>query len=79
MTEYDESLRCTGRTTVRALRVLADAIENAGHWVVAWDHWNTIYAHKNVAELARNIGLEKGFSIEINPHTHSIKVEPRKA
>lgn len=78
MTEYNESLRCTGRTTGLVLRVLADAIENAGHWIVARDHWNMICAHNNVAELARNIGLEKGFSININHHSHSIKVEPRK-
>lgn len=67
---YIDGLRMTGRTTVRALRSLADAIENPGKEIPVFDHSDGVnwgrrnYKQRDVAvarlalDMAHKLGLE---------------------
>jgi hypothetical protein len=74
----DERFRGTGRTTVRGLRALADAIENPGKEIQVWNECDTFNLHVSAAELAVSIGMGMLDCISLNTRNHSITVEPRR-
>ena len=59
---YPEVERCTGRTTVLALRIIADAISNPHVEQTVRDHHPTTFSHqslvKKVHDMTQALGLQ---------------------
>lgn len=60
--QYPDAERKTGRTTIRALELIATAMKNPHCWLLITDHHPNECAHKNLRKMAeemvRSMGLQ---------------------